>query len=304
MGAPVAAVLSELRAQLDAAGIEDPGADVELIVAHVLDVARGRVQALAVLGSEIDDPQLERIRDLADERARRVPLQHLTGRAPFRTIELEVGPGVFVPRPETETVAQFAIDALRAVPDPEPLAVDLCTGSGAIALALANEVPTARVRAVEKSPEAHAWAARNVARLGDGRVELLLGDVAELDPESDPVAGERGGSLAAAFAQLVGRVHVLVSNPPYVPSGMVPRDPEVRDHDPELALYSGADGLDLIRVISRAARRLVVPGGLLVLEHAEGQGRAIRELLAADGWRAAATHQDLTLRDRATTALR
>lgn len=301
MGAPVAAVLSELRAQLEAAGIEDPGADVELIVAHVLDVARGRVQALAILGTELGDDELARIRELADERARRVPLQHLTGRAPFRGIELEVGPGVFVPRPETETVAQFAIDALRAVPDPEPLAVDLCTGSGAIALALANEVPTARVRAVEKSPEAHAWAARNVARLGDGRVELLLGDVADLDPGAgDPAPGP----LAAAFDPLAGRVHVLVSNPPYVPSGMVPRDPEVRDHDPELALYSGTDGLDLIRVISRAARRLVVPGGLLVLEHAEGQGRAIRELLATDGWRAAATHQDLTLRDRATTAIR
>ncbi|MBN9613811.1 MAG: methyltransferase, partial [Actinobacteria bacterium] len=172
----------------------------------------------------------------------------------------------------------------------ERIAVDLCTGSGTIALALAQEVPTARVWAIEKSREAHAWAQRNVAALGDGRVELLLGDAADaavLLPE-----------------QIVGLVHVLVSNPPYVPADMVPRDPEVRDHDPELALYSGADGLDLVRVISKVGLRLVAPGGTLVLEHAETQGDAIRALLAADGWRAPSTHRDLTLRDRATVALR
>jgi release factor glutamine methyltransferase len=246
------------------------------------------VQALAVLGSAIDRERVEQARELAEERARRIPLQHLTGRAPFRSIELSVGPGVFVPRPETETVVQFAIDALQAVPDPEPVAVDLCTGSGAIALAIANEVPTARVWAVEKSREAHAWAERNVREWGFGRVELVLGDA-------------RAPELPE---HLAGRVDVLVSNPPYVPQDMVPRDPEVRDHDPELALYSGADGLDLIRAISLVGRDLVRPGGSLVLEHAETQGAAIRRLLAADGWRAAATHRDLTGRDRATTALR
>ena len=284
-------VLGELRTVLEAGGIEDPATESQLILGHVLGASRGRVQALAVLGSAIDRERVEQARELAEERARRVPLQHLTGRAPFRSIELSVGPGVFVPRPETETVAQFAIDALQAVPDPEPVAVDLCTGSGAIALAIATEVPTARVWAVEKSREAHAWAERNVAEWGDGRVELVRGDVAEL-------------ARIPEFAGLAGRVHVLVSNPPYVPAGMVPRDPEVRDHDPELALYGGADGLDVVRVISRAALDLVVPGGLIVLEHAEQQGAAIRALLAADGWRAAATHPDLTGRDRTTTALR
>ncbi len=281
-------VLGELRAVLEAGGIEDPATESQLILGHVLGVARGRVQALAVLGSAIDRERVEQARELAEERARRIPLQHLTGRAPFRSIELSVGPGVFVPRPETETVVQFAIDALQAVPDPEPVAVDLCTGSGAIALAIANEVPTARVWAVEKSREAHAWAERNVREWGFGRVELVLGDA------RDPELPEH----------LAGRVDVLVSNPPYVPQDMVPRDPEVRDHDPELALYSGADGLDLIRAISLVGRDLVRPGGSLVLEHAETQGAAIRRLLAADGWRAAATHRDLTGRDRATTALR
>ncbi|WP_382335240.1 N5-glutamine methyltransferase family protein, partial [Leucobacter soli] len=124
-------LLKDVREQLERAGIASPAVDAELIVAHVLGESRGRVQSFAMLGTELDEGRAERIRDLADERARRVPLQHLTGRAPFRGIELDVGPGVFVPRPETETVAQFAIDALAAVPDPAPIAVDLCTGSGA-----------------------------------------------------------------------------------------------------------------------------------------------------------------------------
>lgn len=280
--------LGELLAE---AGIEDPHTDADLIIGHVLRESRGRVQALAVLGERLTREQLSTVAELGEERARRVPLQHLTGRAPFRSIELSVGPGVFVPRPETEIVAQFAIDALQQVPDPEPIAVDLCTGSGAIALSLAHEVPTARVFALEKSREAHAWAQRNVQEWGDDRVQLHLGDVADL-------------ATIPSFAELSGRVHVLISNPPYVPADMVPRDPEVRDHDPELALYGGADGLDIVRIISRTARSLVVPGGMLVLEHAELQGAAIRKLLAADGWRAAATHADLTGRDRATTALR
>ncbi|WP_369411233.1 N5-glutamine methyltransferase family protein [Leucobacter edaphi] len=321
----IAALLAELEALIAAGGVEDAGVDAAILLSHVLGVPRGRLQVLAVLGETVAPAAAGRSRALAEERASRVPLQHLTGRAPFRGIELSVGPGVFVPRPETEGVAQFAIDALLNSPDPEPIAVDLCTGSGAIALSLAHEVPTARIYAVEKSPEAAAWAARNVAEWGDGRVRLIHGDVAELDPRraagepraaagSGPAAGGKSAPGAgratatapalAEVAALAGRCHVLVSNPPYVPAAMVPRDPEVRDHDPELALYSGEDGLDLIRVISRAGLGLVRQGGALVLEHAEGQGAAIRELLTADGWRAAATHPDLTGRDRATTAIR
>lgn len=290
--ATVATTLSEITAMLAAAGIESE-ADAELLLGHVLRESRGRVRALAFMGSPISDEDRHAVLQLAEARSSRIPLQHLTGRAAFRGIELEVGPGVFVPRPETETVAQFAIDALGSVPLPDAdasaIAIDLCTGSGAIALALANEVPNAKVWAVEKSAEAHAWAQRNVERLGRGRVELLLGDVAD---------------ARELLAPLLGRVNVLVSNPPYIPSGMVPRDPEVRDHDPALALYSGEDGLDLIRIISRIGLDFVAPGGMLVLEHAELQGASIRELLAAGGWLMAATHQDLTLRDRATTAVR
>ena len=285
-------LLSELRSQFTEVGIGDPDVDAELLVGHVLGESRGAVQASAIMGKRLTEAQASRLRDLSELRAQRVPLQHLTGRAPFRSIELRVGPGVFVPRPETETVAQFAVDALGAAATTAPLAVDLCTGSGAIALALAREVPNARVWAVEKSAEAHAWAAENVAALGDGRVELIHGDLADFVP----------GRLAPA--ELAGNAHVVISNPPYVPNAMVPRDAEVRDHDPELALYGGNDGLDVIRVISGIAMQLLLPGGSLVLEHAEGQGAAIRDLLARDGWRACATHPDLTGRDRATTALK
>jgi len=252
----------------------------------VLGVGRGRVQALVVMQSSVEAGDAERVRGLAARRATREPLQHITGIAPFRSLELAVGPGVFVPRPETEQVVQFAIDALRAVPSSAPIGVDLGTGSGAIALAMATEVPHARVFAVEKSSEAIPWTRRNVEASGATNLQLVEGD------------------LGDAFPELDGTVDVVISNPPYVPDAAIPRDPEVRLFDPPIALYGGADGLDIVRAISSVARRLLRPGGLLVLEHGELQGAQIRDLLTADGWRAAATHPDLTTRDRATTALR
>lgn len=266
------------------AGVPDPLVDAELLIAHVLGMGRGELQAAVVRGDDIADPDAERLASLIERRAAREPLQHLTGTAAFRHLELAVGPGVFVPRPETETVVQFAIDALTESASAAPIAIDLGTGSGAIALAMATEVPHARVHAVERSAEAHAWAARNMR--GVENLTLVLGD------------------LATAFDELRGTVDVVISNPPYVPDDAVPRDPEVRLHDPAAALYGGADGLDVVRVISRRAQDLLHSGGLLVLEHGELQGAAIRDILGADGWRAAATHQDLTRRDRATTALR
>jgi release factor glutamine methyltransferase len=201
-------------------------------------------------------------------------------------MELRVGPGVFVPRPETELVAQYAIDALRAVPTPEPIGVDLGTGSGAIALAMATEVPHARVVGVEISPLAFVWARENFREQAPDNARLLLSDLANAVPELD------------------GTVDVVISNPPYIPLGAIPRDPEVRLFDPELALYGGADGLDVVRQVSATGRRLLHAGGLLVLEHGEQQAAQIAALLAADGWTAIAHHRDLLGRDRATTALR
>lgn len=268
------------------AGVGSAEVDAEMLIGHVLGISRGRVQALAVAGSLVPAEAAAEIAHLVERRAAREPLQHLTGVAAFRTLELAVGPGVFVPRPETEQVAQVAIDALRAVATPEPVAVDLGTGSGALALALAAEVPHARVIGVENSTEAFIWARQNLRRTGLTNARLVFAD------------------LVDALVELDGAVSVVVSNPPYIPKGAVPRDPEVRLHDPEAALYGGEDGLDVVRAVSRTALRLLHRGGTLVLEHGELQGPDVRRLLSADGWNAAATVPDLTGRPRATSALR
>jgi release factor glutamine methyltransferase len=286
---PATSLADELRRAVDRlakAGVPDPEVDAELLAAHVLGCGRGAVQAAAIRGDDMSDAAGDTYRALVERRSRREPLQHLTGVAPFRHLELRVGPGVFVPRPETEMVAQLAIDGLAAAASPAPIGVDLGTGSGAIALALATEVPHAQVFAAENSVEAFIWTKENFQHVGADNARLAFVD------------------LAQAFPELDGTVSVVVSNPPYVPDAAVPRDPEVRFYDPPAALYGGADGLDVVRVLSGVAMRLAHPGGLLVLEHGEWQGAAIRELLTAEGWRAPATHQDLTMRDRATTAIR
>lgn len=283
-----ALALSELlrraSATLAAAGVTTPDIDAELLAAHVFGLSRGELAAAAFRGAAVP-PGGEMFAALLARRAAREPLQHLTGLAPFRHLELRVGPGVFVPRPETEAVAQLAIDALRAVPDPAPIAVDLGTGSGALALAMATEVPHAQVHAAENAVDAFIWAKENFA------IHAPAARLAFID-------------LAGAFPELDGTVSVVVSNPPYVPDAAIPRDPEVRFWDPPSALYGGADGLDVVRILSGVALRLLRPGGTLVIEHGEWQGAEIRGILTGDGWRAAATHPDLTTRDRATTALR
>lgn len=271
---------------LSAAGVPGPEVDADLLIGHVLGLSRGGVQARALTRTAVDEADARVIRAAIARRAAREPLQHITGLAPFRSLELAVGPGVFTPRPETEFVVQFAIDALALVPSPEPLAVDLGSGSGAIALAMATEVPHARVVAVEKSPDALPWTARNIERHGAGRVRLVEGDLADALPELD------------------GLVDVVASNPPYIPLDAVPRDPEVSLFDPAVALYSGDDGLDAVRALSRTARRLLRPGGALVIEHGELQAAAIAAILRADGFSAVACHRDLLGRDRATTARR
>lgn len=284
------ATVGDLRDQvidaLSLAGIADAEVDADLLIGHVLGQSRGQVQAAAVVGRALEASDATAILDLVSRRAAREPLQHITGVAPFRSLELAVGPGVFVPRPETEQVAQLAIDALRGMPDAEPIGVDLGTGSGAIALAMATEVPHARIWAVENSPDAFPWTTRNFAESGATNATLVFGD------------------LADAFPELNGSVAVVISNPPYIPVDAIPRDPEVRLYDPAHALYGGVDGLDVVRQVSHTALRLLRAGGTLVIEHGELQGAEIRALLDADGWRATATHRDYTTRDRATTAIR
>lgn len=282
----LAALIRGAVQTLATAGVPTPDVDAELLAAHVFGLSRGELAAAVLRGADAPESALvDAFAELVERRAAREPLQHLTGLAPFRHLELRVGPGVFVPRPETEIVAQLAIDALRAMPDAAPVAVDLGTGSGAIALAMATEVPHARVHAAENAVDAFVWAKENFAALApQARIAFV--------------------DLASAFPELDGEVAVLVSNPPYVPDAAIPRDPEVRHWDPPSALYGGEDGLDVVRTLSHVGLRLLRPGGTLVIEHGEWQGGPIRDLLTADGWRAAATHPDLTHRDRATTALR
>lgn len=282
----VAAALARASAILSAANVPSPQADAELLLGHVLGLRRGQVQARAAMDALLSSSDLVALSELVERRAAREPLQHITGVAAFRQLELAVGPGVFVPRPETELVAQFAIDALRATASAEPLGVDLGTGSGAIALAMATEVPHARVVGVEISPLAYTWTRQNFRSVGATNARAVFVDLAEALPELD------------------GSVDVVVSNPPYIPAGAIPRDPEVRMFDPEIALYGGEDGLDVVRQVSVTARRLLHQGGTLVLEHGELQAAPIAALLGLDGWTAVAHHRDLLGRDRATTALR
>ena len=282
---PLATALRGAVDRLSEVGIADPDVDAELLAAYVLHTRRGAVQAAAIRGDALTAADAERLAELVARRATREPLQHLTGTAPFRHLELRVGPGVFVPRPETEIVAQLAIDALTAAASPSPIGVDLGTGSGAIALAMATEVPHARVFAAENSVEAFVWTRENFDLVGAENAELAFID------------------LERAFPELDGTVSVVASNPPYVPDAAIPRDPEVRFFDPPAALFGGPDGLDVVRIVSQVGLRLAHPGGLIVIEHGEWQGPEIRHILSADGWRAAATHPDLTLRDRATTAI-
>lgn len=272
----------EATARLAAAGIRSAEADAVALAAHAMQVHPSEVRRAMVVGAA----EPAGYAGLVDERAARVPLQHLTGVAHFRRLTLTVGPGVFVPRPETEVTAGLAISAARNQ-DRDPVVVDLCTGSGAIALAVKDELPAARVLAVELSDLAHAWAVANRDRLGLD-VEIRLGD------------GTR------AFDDLVGQVDVVVSNPPYIPDGSEPVDPEVRDHDPELALYGGSDdGLAVPRAVAARAGVLLREGGVLVMEHAEDQGASLAAaLLAAGGWTEVVDHLDLTGRPRTTVAVR
>jgi release factor glutamine methyltransferase len=268
------------------AGVPAPRVDAELLLGHILQLSRGALQAQALMGAALGSDQVVAFDIFLERRVAREPLQHITGKAPFRSLELSVGPGVFVPRPETEQVVQFAIDALRAVPSEQPLGVDLGTGSGAIALAMATEVPHSKIWGIEVSPAAFVWTSRNFHDSRADNATAILGDLADALPE------------------LNGQLDVVISNPPYIPSDAIPRDLEVRLHDPEIALYGGIDGLDIVRHVSTTALRLLHAGGLLVMEHGELQAADIATLLRADGWSAVSSHRDLVGRDRSTTAIR
>jgi release factor glutamine methyltransferase len=266
------------------AGVPSPQADATWLLCHVLGTDRSDLLTKITFDEGLSEQAASAFSQALARRAAREPLQHITGVAAFRSLELKVGPGVFIPRPETEQVVQYAIDYLKQLPV-SGKAIDLGTGSGAIAIAIAKEVPQTQVYAVELSESAYEYAEGNI-KANQVSVELRLGAMQEV------------------VSDLVGQLDVVISNPPYIPNSAIPIDPEVRDFDPELALYGGEDGLDVIRDISGIGAALLRKGGLLVLEHADGQSEAIRELLLNDGWFNVAAFQDAALRFRTITAIR
>lgn len=258
--------INEAVETLRAAGVHSPQADAEHLAAHVLGVQRTRL----MLTPLVSPAELSAYRELVARRAERIPLQHLTGTAVMGALDLAVGPGVFVPRPETELLYAWALAQLEALPhDHAPIVVDLCTGSGALALALAHARPDAEVHAVELDPAAQVWARRNADdRIAAGDTPITL----YADDATDP----------ALLTDLNGRVDIVVSNPPYIPEG-APLDPEVADHDPSMALFGGADGLSVIRGMIPNITRLLRPGGATAIEHDDTNGSGVAALLTATG---------------------
>jgi release factor glutamine methyltransferase len=270
-------------AELTAAGIESAAVDARLLLAHVLGVEAGRL----VLVESVEQAAAERFGALVARRARRIPVQHLTGKAYFRHVELDVGPGVFVPRPETEAMTGWAVSQLRSMVSSgtAPVVVELCAGSGAIAKALVTEVPGVVLHAVEVSAEAARWAAGNLAGT---RVDLHVAD------------------MAGALPELNGQVSLVIANPPYIPLDAFESVlPEVRDHDPAVALFSGDDGLDAIRTVVSEAGRLLRDGGLLCFEHADVQEHSATAVAVESRlFSQVRDHRDLTGRPRFVTAVR
>lgn len=284
MSHPVRPLLARAVAELREAGIESPEQDARVLLSLVCDIEPARLPLL----DTVTDDQAELFESMVIKRAVRMPLQHLTGRAYFRHVELAVGPGVFVPRPETEVMTGWAIDQLRpmVLAMGRPLVVELCAGSGAISKALYDELPRRlRLHAVELSEDAAAWALRN-----------LHGTSVELHVED----------MATALPGLDGTVDLVIANPPYIPlDAYLSVAPEVRDHDPALALFSGQDGLDAIRVVVGTAARLLKPGGLLCFEHADAQGESAPAVVTAHGgFSGVRDHRDLAGRPRYVTAVR
>jgi release factor glutamine methyltransferase len=281
-GRPLAEALAAATARLADAGIDSPRHDAEELAGHVLGVRRGDLAVTSMTStlSTLDGVAYD---ELVARRAGREPLQHLTGVAGFRYLDLLVGPGALVPRPETELVAGAAVEATRAVVGHPPVVVDLGTGTGAIALAVASEVPGSVVHAVEPSADALAWAERNVVATG---IPVTL----------------HATAAAEALPELTGQVDVVVSNPPYLPDG-TEVGPEVA-YDPQVALWGGPDGLDIVREVLAAAARLLRPGGTVVVEHDVRHASAVLSLLSPPLWSGGQTFRDLTGRDRYATARR
>ena len=274
----ISEVIKEATDQLTVAGVTSPNTDAKLLTCFALGIEKSELELWLVEKRAFPIGELGEFKSALARRVEREPLQHITGVAYFRHLELEVGPGVFVPRPETEQLVEVAIQQLEEISN--GMVVDLCSGSGAIAIAIQTEVPGSKVYSVELSNQAFSYLSRNMQKYG-------------LDLENC-----RNEDLATAFGELKGSVDLVVSNPPYIPDDAVPIDLEVSLHDPKIALYGGRDGLDVIRAISSRAKYLLRPSGRLLIEHADSQAGAITELLLSSGWKDIVSLQDLAGKDR------
>ena len=283
-------VIRDAAVQLREAGIETPEHDAKLLLAEAAGVELRDVDKALLMGEELGTAeQLARFQSMLARRAKREPLQYITGHAPFRYLDLKVGLGVFIPRPETETVVQAGLDWLTEHGMIHPRVVDLCAGSGAIGLSVVSEVPGSQVWAVELSPNTAEWTNKNLAETAKrypsiaSNYQLEIADATSL----------------ATLAQLDGTIDIVITNPPYVPESDVPEQPEVRDWDPELALYGGSmDGTLIPERIIERAYRLLKPGGALVMEHDVTQGDRLVAYAKAAGFTTASTGRDWTGRDR------
>ncbi len=275
--------LSRVTDSLAEANVPTPQADAYWLICYAAGITKSELMNRLTFDESLNSQQVETLLTAVEKRKQRIPLQHITGTAAFRDFELSVGQGVFIPRPETEMVAQLGIDFLKPFAN-QTLALDIGAGSGAIAISIARAVPQAQVIAVEASEAAAAFTAKNIQRLAP-EVELRIGDFQE------------------HVLDLAGQVDLLISNPPYIPIDAIPLDLEVREHDPDLALYGGQDGLDVIRELVQIGPVLLKRGGMIVLEHADGQSDAVCELLLAEGFSKVQAHSDLTERLRSVSAI-
>jgi release factor glutamine methyltransferase len=282
---PLRLAILEAERVLAGAGVDSPRGDAELLAAHVVGVDRGRL----MMHPLVDPPVVESLRELVERRAAREPLQHLLGTAVLGPVEVAVGPGVFTPRPETELLLEWGLREIAEIAS--PLVVDLCTGTGALAIAVAASRPDAVVHAVDVDPVACAWAQRNVSdhvAAGGTPVTLHAADV-------------RSPDLLVA---LETRVDLVLCNPPYVPDG-TPLPPEVTEWDPPVAVFGGPDGLEVIRAVVSAAAALLRYDGALAIEHDDSHGEVVPDLLRRRRVLAdVEEHHDLTGRPRFATARR
>lgn len=264
-------LIAKISESLQSAGIDSHLAEARELICHQLGVSKAELSLMELQDFGPTDHDVQQISEFVSLRRSRVPLQHITGKSYFRNLELRVGEGVFIPRPETETLVELALSA----DVPEKTSLEIGAGSGAISISLSEEGDFAAT-AVEVSPDAASWAEKNIANYGNS-VELVLADFSTFVP--------------------LKRYGLLISNPPYIPSSAIPVDPEVYLHDPQVALYSGDDGLDMIRLLADS-KDYLLPGGVILFEHDESQKDSIVELLLNRDWREIQSFKDLNGRDR------